>query len=127
MAIKRKKPKFFRKDWNKKLRLGSKQKSKRKWKAAKGGDNKIRLKRRGYAQKVAIGWGADKKIKGKVEGFNVAYISVLKEVENVKKGEAIIINKNMGKRKRKEIIDKANQKGIKILNKYRKKNDAISK
>jgi len=115
---KRKKPKFLRRDWNKKIKLGSTVKKKRKWRAAKGRDNKMRLKERGYARRPAIGWRADKRIRGKVNGFDVRRVENLKGLEEVKKGEAIFIAK-VGKKKKREIIKKANEMKILILNKYR--------
>ena len=117
--VKRKKAKFFRRDWNKKIKLGKTLKKKRKWRAAKGRDNKMRLEERGYARTPKIGWRADKRIRGKIDGFDVKRVENLKELEEVKKGEAIIIGK-IGKKKRKEIIKKANEMKLPILNKYHK-------
>jgi len=121
--LKRKKPKFFRKDWNKKIKLGKSVKKKRKWRNAKGGDSKVRLKENGYLRRPAIGWRADKRIRGKIEGFVAKRVETLKELNEVKKDEAIIIGK-IGRRKREEITKIANEKGIKILNKYKAKKDA---
>ena len=42
-SMNRKKPKFFRRDWHKKIKLGSTVKKNRKWRGAKGRQNKIRL------------------------------------------------------------------------------------
>jgi ribosomal protein L32E len=83
----RKKPKFLRKDWHKMIKLGSTVKSKRKWRGAKGRQNKIRLERRGRSGKPKIGWGNKKEIKGKVRGTFFQYILNLKDLEKVTKGE----------------------------------------
>ena len=117
MAVKRKKPKFLRKDWHKKIKLGSKSKQSRKWRAAKGRQNKIRLSRRGQATRPKIGWGNSNEMKGKLNGLTVVRVENLTQLEKMKNAEAIIIAK-VGAKKRKEIITKANEMKIKILNKY---------
>ena len=61
---KRKKPKFLRTDWHKKIRLGRGVKKNQKWHGAKGRQNKLRLNRKGRMQRPKIGWGADTKNKG---------------------------------------------------------------
>jgi len=114
----RKKPKFRRKDWNKKLKLGKKAKKKRKYRAPRGIDNKIRLKEKAYAQMPSIGWGSDKKTRGKIKGVEVKRIENIKQLNDVKKGQGIIIAK-LGKRKKQEIIKKAKGMKIIILNKYK--------
>ena len=119
---KRKKPNFFRRNWDKKIKLGKSIKKKRKWRRAKGRDNKIRLKEKGYPTKPTIGWGADKKIKNKINGIITQRIENLQELNKIKKGAGIIIGK-IGMKKRQDIIKTANEKGIIILNKYRKINN----
>lgn len=122
-ATKRKKPKFFRQDWSKKIKFGKTIKKLRKWRAAKGGDSKVRLRERGHAARPAIGWGSDKAIRDKIQGLKPIRVENLKQLEGIKKDQGIIIGK-IGKKKRKEIMDKANQMKIKILNKYKKKSGA---
>lgn len=116
---KRKKPAFHRSSWNKMHKLGKKVKSKRKWRASKGRDSKVRLRERGYSRRPAIGWGASKEIKNKVNGMEAVRIETLKDLENIKKGQGIIIGKIGGKKKA-EIIKKAGEMKLTILNKYRK-------
>jgi ribosomal protein L32E len=115
--MKRKKPKFLMKDWHKKLKLGKKRKKKRKWKAAKGIHNKIRLKKAGHARRPKIGWGSKKSKKKEA-----IKIENLKQLEDIKKEEKILIA-GVGVKKRQEIKEAAEKKGILILNKYRKKNE----
>lgn len=115
---KRNKPIFLRSTWNKMHKLGKKVKSKRKWRANRGRDSKMRLKERGYARSPNVGWGADHTIKNQVKGLQTVRVETLKELENVPKGYGIFIGK-VGKKKRLEIIAKANEKKITILNKYR--------
>ena len=115
--MKRKKPKFYRQGWNRYKRLGQTVKKKRKWRAAKGGDSKTRLKERGKPTRPTIGWGADKREFGKVGGLVPVRVENIMQLANVKKDEAIMIA-SVGKKKRMAIIAEANKKGIKILNKY---------
>ena len=117
--IKRKKPHFRRKDWNKKIKLGSTVKRNRKWRAAKGRHNKIRLKKGGHSGKPTRGWSADKKIRGKVDGFDVVRVENLNGLKDVGKGKGVMIGK-VGKKKREEIMKVCKEKGLKILNRYLK-------
>ncbi len=115
--IKRKKPKFLRKDWHKKIKLGSTVKKSRKWRAAKGRHNKIRLSRRGQSQRPKIGWSAQKDNRKLIIENRVLN---LKDLSLIKKGSRIVIGA-VGIKKRKDIIAKANEMGIKVLNKYKQK------
>ena len=115
----RKKPGFLRKDWHKHSKLGKTIKSKRKWRAAKGRQNKIRLGVKGHQARPKIGWSANAKIRGYVNGVEAVRVENMKELEAVKKGTGVIIG-SVGMKKRKELIAKANEMKIKVLNKYKK-------
>lgn len=121
-----KKIKFFRRDWHKRIKFGKTVKKKRKWRAAKGIHNKIRLGERGYSARPKIGYGKNKNTKNMLGDLKPITIYCLKDMESVKKGEAIIISK-VGQKKREEIIKKAEEKGIIILNKYRKNKNESGK
>ncbi len=116
--IKRKKPRFLRQDWHKKIKLGSQIKKKRKWRAAKGGDSKVRLERLGHARRPKVGWGNRKQDRGKIKGLIPVRIENLKQLENISKEQGIIIA-SIGRKKKLEIISKAKEKSIIILNKYK--------
>lgn len=116
----RKKPKFLRTDWHKKIKLGKGVKKNRKWTGARGRQNKLRLNRKGHQQRPKIGWGAEEKTKGFVGGMEAVRIENIKEIENVKKGQGIIMA-SVGAKKKKDIIAKANELKVKILNKYMEK------
>jgi large subunit ribosomal protein L32e len=117
----RKKPDFVRRDWHKKIKLGKTVKKKRKWRASKGRHGKIRLNRKGYSLKPKIGWGNKNDEKGLVEGVRVERIESLNQIEKTK-SKAIIVGR-IGRKKRMEILKIAKEKGIKILNKYKQKNE----
>jgi large subunit ribosomal protein L32e len=114
----RKKPKFLRTDWHKKIRLGRGVKKNQKWHGAKGRQNKFRLCRKGRGQRPKVGWGAEsdgKNLVGGVEAVRVENVKMLEGLKNV----GIIIGK-VGVRKRVEIVKKAGEMKLKILNRYKK-------
>ena len=111
-TVKRKKPKFLRTDWHKKIRLGRGVKKNQKWHGAKGRQNKLRLGRKGRMQRPKIGWGAERDVKE----ISVKIMNV-KDLAGVKKGSGIVIGA-VGMKKRKEIIAEANKAGVKVLNRY---------
>lgn len=114
----RKKPNFFRTDWHKHIKLGKTVKKSRKWRGAKGRQNKLRLNRKGHPQRPKIGWGAEASVKNFVENIEVVRVENVKGLENVKKGQGVIVA-SVGAKKRAEIIAKANELKFNILNKYR--------
>ncbi|MBN2141998.1 50S ribosomal protein L32e [Candidatus Woesearchaeota archaeon] len=111
-AAKKRKPTFCRRDASTKPRISGKV-----WRKARGSDNKQRQKFKGrtpnpnpgYRSPVAVR-GLDRSGLWPVLVFNVAGL------EAVSKEEGIIIASSVGGRKRKEIIDAAAKKSIKILN-----------
>jgi len=113
----RKKPKFLRTDWHKKIRLGKGVKKNQKWHGAKGRQNKLRLNREGRMQRPKVGWGANKDIRGQVLGVEAVRVENVAEIANVKKGQGVIIAK-VGAKKKAEIIKKANEMKLTILNRY---------
>lgn len=121
--IKRKKPAFNRQHWYRYLRLGKKVKKHRHWRRVVGGDSKMRKKERGKPARPTIGWGAEKTNKGKVNGFVPVRVENMSQMNSVDKTQAIVIA-SVGKKKRMELIAEANKKGLKILNKYRKQDNA---
>lgn len=114
---KKKKPSFLRRDWYKKIKFGKGVKKNQKWRAAKGRQNKTRLGRRGYGARPKVGYGADNETKHQVKGHDAVTINNVSELEKIKSGQGILIA-NVGLKKRKEIIAKANEKKLIILNKY---------
>ncbi len=113
----RKKPKFLRTDWHKKIRLGRGVKKNQKWHGAKGRQNKFRLNRKGRGQRPKVGWGAENDVKGFVAGMEAVRVENVAEIEAVKKGQGVIIAK-VGAKKRIDMIAKAEELKITILNRY---------
>ncbi|MCS7134503.1 MAG: 50S ribosomal protein L32e [Candidatus Pacearchaeota archaeon] len=106
--MKRKKPEFVRKDTYKISRLGRKRKKKRKWRRPRGRHSKVREKRKSYPKQPSIGYS-----KGKKE--SIKRVHNVEELENCSEGEKIIIA-HVGKKKREEIIKKAKEKNIIVIN-----------
>ncbi len=117
-STKRKKPKFLRTDWHKKIRLGKGVKKNLKWHGAKGRQNKLRLGRKGRMQRPKVGWGACAEGKNQVLGVDAVRVENLKELESVKAGTGVIVGK-VGAKKKAEIIKKAGDMKLKILNRYK--------
>ena len=122
----RKKPGFLRKDWHKHIKLGKTVKKARKWRAAKGRQNKIRLGVKGHQARPKVGWCADARTKGFVGGVEAVRVENMKELEAMEKGQGVIIGA-VGKKKKTELIAKANEMKITILNKYKKVQKAEEK
>jgi ribosomal protein L32E len=114
---KRKVPTFLRNDWHKKIKLGRTVKKKRKWRGAKGRQNKIRLGKAGHPPRPKIGYSQPSSIRGKIEGENFTKVENLKQLAVLKKGDSIIVA-SIGAKKKKLILDEAKKKDIKVLNKY---------
>jgi len=122
----RRKPKFLRTDWHKKIRLGRGVKKNQKWHGAKGRQNKFRLGRKGRGQRPKVGWGAENETKNFVAGVEAVRVENLRELSNVKKGMGIVIGK-IGARKRISILKKAKEMGLRILNRYKVRSEVGSR
>jgi large subunit ribosomal protein L32e len=118
----RKKPRFLRVESHKKIKLGRGVKKNQKWHGAKGRQNKLRLNRKGRGLRPRVGWGADGESKGFIAGIEAVRIENLKELAAVKKGSGIIVGK-VGAKKRMTILEKAKEMGVKILNRYKVKEE----
>ncbi len=114
----RKKPKFFRRDWHKKIKLGSTVKKNRKWRGAKGRQNKIRLNRKGYSTRPKVGWGNNSSLRGLIKDLKPVRVENLKDLDKIGKDQGIIVGR-IGKKKRELIISEAKKMKIAILNRYR--------
>ncbi len=111
---KKRKPKFYRKDSFKLSRLGKGRKKKLKWRMPTGKHSKVREKEKSYPIQPSIGFRSPKKIRGFVQGLKIKFVSNLKELEIINKNEEIAIIRNVGLRKKKEILQKAKDKGIMV-------------
>jgi large subunit ribosomal protein L32e len=110
-TIKARKPEFIQQDYHKKRRLS------RKWKRPTGLQSKMRHQFKGYSRRVKQGWRSPVEIRGfHQSGLMPVMINNIKELDNLKLNQGIIIGSNVGTRKKLLIMDKAAQLNIKILN-----------
>ncbi len=118
--LKRRKPVFLRKDSFKKSKLGKRRKKKQKWRRPRGRHSKLREKRTGHMIQPSIGWRSPRKVRGFVQEFRPRVIYNPGELENFSKDEIAVLGK-VGQKKKIEIVEKAMEKNIKILNVNTKK------
>lgn len=110
--IKDKKPVFIRQDAHKKIRVGSG------WRRARGLHSKVRLCKKGYRKGISKGYKSPSLIRGfHKTGLKVITVSSLKDIDKIKDDkEGVIIKKSVGLKKKIEIVKKAVEKSIKIIN-----------
>lgn len=106
------KRKFKRQEYFRHKRL------KEKWKKPKGRHSKLRIQEKARGRIVKIGYGSPRAVKGLTQaGYKPIRISNPKELEKIDpKKEVVIIASGVGKKKRIEIVKKADNLKIKILN-----------
>ncbi|MCS7120615.1 MAG: 50S ribosomal protein L32e [Nitrososphaerota archaeon] len=109
---KKKNPKFRRQESWRYKRL------KENWRRPKGLDNKMRKKVKGWPQSPNIGYGGPKKSRGlHPSSLKEIIVFNVDDLETIRPDvEAIRIGHTVSKRKRIEIINKAKEKGIYVLN-----------
>jgi len=109
----RKKPKFLRPMWEAYKRL-----KKVKWRRPRGLHSKVRKRMKGKRKIPSPGYGAPKNLRYlHPSGFKEVLVYNLKDLEKVNpEKEAIRIAHTVGKKKRQEIVKKAEEMKIKVLN-----------
>lgn len=112
--LKKRHPKFFRSNYGRKNR----KRVKENWRRPRGGDNKKRMKLKHVGAEPNIGYRKRRDIRGlHPSGYEEVRVRNVDELKNVDgKYQAIRIAASVGRRKREEIIKKAVELGIKILN-----------
>ncbi len=110
--IRDKKPKFLRQQYGMVMRL------KKVWRKPKGIDSKLKVEKRGQGHLVKIGYKKPESIRGiHPSGYWTVNIANPKELGNInKETHAAIIFSQVGRKKRNEIIKRANELNIVILN-----------
>jgi len=112
--------KFLRRSVDRFSKIGLRKKKKQVWRSPKGRDNKMREKRKGYPATVSIGYGTEKKGRGKINEKIPKAVNNLRDLEKMTKMNIAIVGK-IGNKKKMEIIKKAKEKGIEIANVNSKK------
>jgi len=110
--IKKKKPNFIRQDAHKRSRLN------KRWRRPKGIQSKMRLHKSGYRKSISVGYGSPRAVFGlHSTGLKPELVNSLKDLENIdSKVQGIILSHSIGQKKKTEMILKAKEKGITILN-----------
>jgi large subunit ribosomal protein L32e len=106
-------PKFVRQESWRYIRLAEN------WRKPKGIDNKMRKQVSGVPPLVKVGYRGPKKARGlHPSGYKDKLIHNIKDLEKLDpKTDAARIGHSVGRRKRIDIVNKANALGIKVLNK----------
>jgi large subunit ribosomal protein L32e len=123
-------PKFLRRITKRYSKLGKGRKKKQVWRRPKGRDNKMREKRKGYPARVSVGYRTAKKTKGLIEESVPVIVRNIRDLEKLGEKQIIILG-NVGKKKKIEILKKAEEKKMKVYkinsNKFIKKNSKSKK
>jgi large subunit ribosomal protein L32e len=111
-VLKKRKPFFIRQEGHKKKKLGLK------WRRPKGMHSKLRRMLRGNRARVEPGWGSPATVKGlSKEGLKkvvVGNVAQLAKIDASKEGA--VISSTVGMRKKVELLKKAKELGVKVLN-----------
>ena len=113
--MKRKLPRFVRPDTFVMQRIGKGRRKMQKWRRVRGKHNKTRLGRFSYPVMPQVGYRTPKKEAGRVQGLFPKLVHNVKELVLLDKNSIAIIAR-IGARKKIELIKKANELGIKVLN-----------
>ncbi|WP_423792853.1 50S ribosomal protein L32e [Methanocaldococcus indicus] len=121
--LKRKKPNFLRTEAHRHKRLGEK------WRRPKGRHNKMRLKWKEKPAVVSVGYRAPKAVRGlHPSGLRDVLVHNVKELEALNpETDGARIASTVGKKKKIEIIKRARELGIRILNISEEKQEELLK
>jgi len=107
--------KFQRTKFRAYVKLGKGQKSRRRYRKAKGRHNKIREKRKSRPKRVEIGYKNKSSERGLIQGKKPIILNNIKDLGKIKKDNIGILGK-IGNRKKLKIISEAEKSNIKLLN-----------
>ncbi len=116
MEKKKKRRKFLRRGTKKLLKLGKRSKKRQKWRRARGRHNKIRQKEKGFDREPGIGYRTPRKMRGMIGGLKPLLIRNINDLSKATDKNIIIISKKIGKRKRKEILERIEKKKLQLKN-----------
>ena len=107
---------FVRRSTLKYSRMGLRRRKLQKWRAAKGRHSKIRENRFGYTKSPRIGFKSAKKESGKINWKIPFLVRNMNDFSKLNKENILIISGTVGARKKIDIIKKAGEMKIEILN-----------
>jgi large subunit ribosomal protein L32e len=108
--------KFARRSTFKFSRMGRGRRKLQRWRAAVGRHSKVRKNRFGYIRSVRIGFKSSRSESGKIDGKMPVLIRNMNDLAKTGKENVLIIARTVGAKKRIEMIKKANEIGLAILN-----------
>jgi len=103
------KPKFIQQDTNRKKSL------KLKWKTPRGIHSKLRLNKAGHRKKPSQGYRPPRDKRFLVSGMKVNIVNNIHDLGNIKEGAALL-SSGIGAKKKLQILSKAKDLKIKVLN-----------
>ncbi len=105
-------PKFLRQESWRYVRVGSA------WRRPKGTDSKMRLRKKGWPSLVKIGYGGPLKSRGlHPSGFKDILVNTVNDLERLNPEiDAIRLASKLGAKKRRIVVDRAHELGLKVLN-----------
>jgi len=117
---KKRMPKFRRQEWFRFRRLGEK------WRRPRGKDSKMRMGKSGKPAMPAVGYKSSKLLRGlHPSGLAEVIVSSPRDIEGVNPSKQVVrIASSVGRRKREQIIARAKELGIRVLNPEVKKRGA---
>ena len=107
---------FVRRNTLKLSKLGRNRRKLQRWRSAVGRHNKIRKNRFGYTKSPRIGFKSPCRNSGKICGKIPIVVNNVKDFAKARKENIIIIARKVGARKKIEMIRKANEMGLALLN-----------
>lgn len=110
--LKERKPEFIRQDTQKRKKLSLK------WKKPKGIHSKMRHHFKGKRKSPSPGYKSPSKVRGlHASGLKIVNVHSVRDVDRIKKdAEGMVISSQVGLKKNYEILKKAKQLGISVLN-----------
>lgn len=110
---KKKHPKFFRQNYGR----SDRKRISDSWRKPRGVDNKKRIKLKSAGALPEVGWRNPRALRHIHPcGLKEKLVSNIDELKGVEKGVAVRIASGVGRKKRMEIVGKAKEMGLKVLN-----------
>jgi len=109
--LKKKKPKFLRQDAHRLKKL------EKKWRQPKGRHSKMRFKLRSYRKQPSIGYSSPREVRGlDPKGRKEIKVETIKDLDNVKENNVIVIGSTVGTKKKVAILKKIQEKKLTVKN-----------
>ncbi len=112
-------PNFRRQEWYMWKRLGEK------WRKPRGRDSKLRVRKRGKGKMVTVGYRVPREVRDlHPSGLSEVMVANVTELDGIDAAkQAARIASSVGRRKREQILKKAGELKIRVLNPGVKKNE----